>query len=85
MKAHVGSLVAVKITGLHALRNGSKIVDGSKRTGLLFGHVVEIREIVGSKNIIKTYRVMWDNGNDFQYNEQEMKPYLQNIQDIKNS
>ncbi len=85
MKAHVGSLVAVKITGLYALNNGSKIVDGSKRTGLLFGHVVEIREVVGSKNIIKTYRVMWDNGNDFQYNEQEMKPYLQNIEDIKNS
>lgn len=85
MKAHVGSLVAVKITGLYALNNGSKIVDSSKRTGLLFGHVVEIREVVGSKNIIKTYRVMWDNGNDFQYNEQEMKPYLQNIEDIKNS
>ena len=85
MKAHVGSLVAVKITGLYALNNGNKIVDSSKRTGLLFGHVVEIREVVGSKNIIKTYRVMWDNGNDFQYNEQEMKPYLQNIEDIKNS
>ncbi len=74
MKAHVGSLVAVKITGLYALSSGNKIVDGSKRTGLLFGHVVEIKEVVGSKNIIKTYRVMWDNGNDFQYNEQEMKP-----------
>ena len=85
MKAHVGSLVAVKITGLYALNNGSKIVDGSKRTGLLFGHVVEIREVVGSKKIIKHYRVMWDNGNDFQYNEQEMKPYLQNIEDIRNS
>ncbi len=85
MKAHVGSLVAVKITGLYALSSGNKIVDGSKRTGLLFGHVVEIKEVVGSKNIIKTYRVMWDNGNDFQYNEQEMKPYLQNIEEIKNS
>lgn len=85
MKAHVGSLVGVKITGLYALSSGNKIVDSSKRTGLLFGHVVEIREVVGSKNIIKTYRVMWDNGNDFQYNEQEMKPYLQNIEDIKNS
>jgi len=85
MKAHVGSLVAVKITGLYALNNGSKIVDGSKRTGLLFGHVVEIREVVGSKKIIKHYRVMWDNGNDFQYNEQEMKPYLQNIEELKNS
>ncbi len=85
MKAHVGSLVAVKITRLYALSSGNKIVDGSKRTGLLFGHVVEIKEVVGSKNIIKTYRVMWDNGNDFQYNEQEMKPYLQNIEEIKNS
>ena len=85
MKAQVGSLVAVKITGLYGLSNGNKIVDGSKRTGLLFGHVVEIREVVGSKNIIKTYRVMWDNGNDFQYNEQEMEAYLKNIEDIKNS
>jgi hypothetical protein len=83
MKAHVGSLVAVKITGLHALNNGSKIVDGSKRTGLLFGHVVEIKE--GSKKIIKHYRVIWDNGNEFLYNDYEMDTYLKNIQDIKNS
>jgi hypothetical protein len=85
MKVKVGSLVAVKITGLYALNNGSKIVDGSKRTGLLFGHVVEIREVVGSKKIIKHYRVMWDNGNEFLYNDYEMDTYLKNIQDIKNS
>jgi hypothetical protein len=75
MKVKVGSLVAVVTTGLYRKHIGN----------YLFGHVVEIKEVVGSKKIIKHYRVMWDNGNQFLYNDYEMDTYLKNIQDIKNS
>ena len=77
MKAKIGSLVAVRLLG-------HDWVPPHLRGAYLFGHVVEVKQVVASKKIIKTYRVIWDNGNDFTYNEQEMKPYLQNIRDIKN-
>jgi len=75
MKVKVGSLVAVKTQGL-LLKHVGKY---------LFGHVVEVKIKQGSKKDINHYRVMWDNGNEFLYNDYEMDTYLKNIQDIKNS
>ena len=69
----VGDLMAVVTTGLHKIKAGEYI----------FGHVTKV-QMNHINNEINFY-VMWDNGNEFWYNRQEMQEYKQVVDNIRNT
>ena len=69
----VGDLMAVVTMGLHKTKAGEYI----------FGHVTDIKLHPATKKDI--FFIMWDNGNAFWYNRQEIQKYKNVIDTFRNT
>lgn len=67
----IGDLMACETSGLHRTKMGPYI----------FGHVTQI-ELNGISNKLNYY-VMWDNGNEFWYNHEEIEHYRKLIKHLR--
>lgn len=69
----IGDLMAVVTTGLHAMKAGQYI----------YGHVTDMKLHPATNKDI--FFIMWDNGNAFWYNRQEIQKYKSVIDGFRNS
>ena len=68
---NIGELMAVENRGLYAIKAGP----------LTYGHVV--KKDISRTNGMPIYFIMWDNGNSFWYNREEIQKYKSVIDIIR--